>query len=131
MSEMDICTCMIQLAGDSRTIVHRDRHNPLTYPEVNLMMFMHGDRYVTDIKVIDTIETDNSTELENLRVKYGKQAEEAFPGQRPRLPLKAPDDIPRVELPPIEPYTPENHKETTPEDAHNSPARRRKPMKVG
>lgn len=130
MSKMDICTCMITLAGDSRTKVFRGPNNPMTYPEVNLMMFMHGDRYVTDIKVIRETEMDNATELDRLRVKYGSVAYEAFPGQRPKLPFEAPDDIPRDLIPEPETPEPEPEEEVVEEGAHTSPARRRRPAKV-
>ncbi len=125
MSKMDICTCKITLGGDGRQVVFRGPTNPITYPEVNLRMYMHGDRYVEDIKVIKTVETTNQAELENLRVKYGDSARAAFPGQRPRLPLEAPDDIPRE---PVETLEDVFAAEPVPEDTENSPAqRRRKP----
>jgi hypothetical protein len=128
MSKMDICTCAITLSGDGRTVVVRGPTNPMTYPEVNLMMFTHGDRYVSDIKVIKTVDTDNATELQNLRIKYGKAMKEAFPGQRPRLPLEAPDDIPREILPEGDVLLPDTSNLIS--DAENSPAKRRRPAKA-
>lgn len=129
MSKMDICTCKITLNGDSRQVIYRGPTNPMTYPEVNLMMFLHGDRYVTDIKVIKTVETDNQSELHNLRVKYGDATHEAFPGQRPRLPLEAPDDIPREILPDEEVHDSGPAEELVPGEQH-TPHKRRRPAKV-
>ena len=107
--KVDICTCMIQLAGDARTIVARGPGNPLSYPAVNLMMHMHGERYITDVKVIDSVDRTNAEELENLRVKYGSAAVgEAFPGRAPRLPFIAPDDVPRDGAAPAREAPPEN-----------------------
>ena len=128
MPKMDICTCMITLAGDARQKIYRGPTNPMSYPEVNLMMFMHGDRYVEDIKVIQTVETTNQAELENIRVKYGAVAREAFPGQRPRLPLEAPDDIPR-EIMSDEDILTEGAAPEVPE-GETAPAKRRRPAKV-
>jgi len=137
------------LSGDNRTIIVRGPTRPMSWPEVNLMMHMHGERYVTDLKVVGEVETDNSQELENLRVTYGKIAHEAFPGSRPKLPMEAPDDIPRDivldefgEL--LDPYSQPYHAaepiksegmqktnyRKAAENEHGSPARRRKPAKV-
>ena len=121
---------MITLAGDGRQVIFRGPTNPMTYPEVNLMMFVHGDRYVNDIKVIGTRETTNSEELQDLRIKYGKSAHEAFPGQRPRLPLQAPDDIPRDIEPEFDPLASAPEKETVAAGEEAAPARRRKPRKI-
>ena len=128
MSKMDICTCKITLSGDKRQVVYRGPTKPMTYPEVNLMMFLHGDRFVEDVKVIKTVDTTNQAELEALRVKYGAQAREAFPGSRPRLPLEAPDDIPRDYIVEDD-IVPEIAAEPVPE-GHTSPAKRRRPAKV-
>ena len=103
MSKMDICTCMITLSGDKRTVVYRGPTNPMTYPEINYMMFAHGERSVSDIKVIKQVETTNQEELQKLRLKYGDPFNEAFPGSRPKLPFEAPDDVPRDILPDPEP----------------------------
>ena len=123
MSKMDICSCMITLKGDKRTVVYRGPTNPLTYPEVNLMMFMHGERFVTEIKVIKEVETTNTEELQNLRSKYGEVVTEAFPGGRPSLPLTAPHDIPREIIPEPEPELADAMADGDDED----PVRRRKP----
>ena len=123
MSKMDICSCMITLKGDKRTVVYRGPTNPLTYPEVNLMMFMHGERFVTEIKVIKEVETTNTEELQNLRSKYGEVVTEAFPGGRPSLPLTAPHDIPREIIP--EPELAEAMADEA--DGDEDPVRRRKP----
>lgn len=130
MQKMDICTCKITLGGDNRQVVFRGPTRPMTYPEVDLMRYMHGDRFVTDVVVIKTVETTNSAELEALRTKYGKTAREAFPGTRPRLPLEAPADVPRdyiIDEPVSEAAGPA---EPVPEEGHSSPAKRPRPAKV-
>lgn len=123
MSKMDICTCMVTLAGDARTVVARGVTNPMSYPEVDIMRFIHGDRAVNDVKVIKTVQTTNANELASIRLKYGAQAKEAFPGQRPRLPLEAPDDVERAYLPDVE-LTVDAAPEI-PEVGEISPAKRR------
>lgn len=130
MQKMDLCTCKITLGGDARQVVFRDKTRPMTYPEVDLMRYMHGDRFVNDVTVIKTVETTNAAEVEALRVKYGKVAREAFPGSRPRLPLEAPGDVPRdyiLDEPVGETAGPA---EPVAEEGHTSPAKRPRPAKV-
>ena len=95
MSKLDICTCTIRL--DDRTTVVRGITNPMNYVEVEMSLFQFGERAISDLNVIGYREKDNSEVLENLRIKYGAQlVAKAFPGQRPRLPMEAPDDIPHA-----------------------------------
>lgn len=90
----DICTAMIQL--NEYTVVARTESNPIGYAEIEVLRFTIGERAVFDIEVIRTEETTNADVLESLRLKFGRdKINEAFPGTRPRLPLEAPDDVPR------------------------------------
>ena len=130
MQKMDLCTCKITLGGDRRQVVFRGPLRPMTYPEIDLMRYMHGDRYVEDVVVIKTVETTNAAEVEALRTKYGKSAREAFPGTRPRLPLEAPGDVPRNYI--LDEPVGENAgpAEPVPEEGYSSPAKRTRAVKV-
>ena len=95
--KMDMCSAMVALHGDKRTIVARGKNNPLSYPEIELIITAHGDRSVTDVKVIQTVDADHDAEIQRLKYKYKNQAfQNCYPGARPRLPMTAPDDIPRA-----------------------------------
>lgn len=92
MAELDIAHAKVRL--DDYTVVYRGETNPLNWVEIEYLWFVHGERALSDIVVVDTIEAENMEVLENLRLKYGaKDVSKAFPGQRPRLPMKAPDEF--------------------------------------
>lgn len=93
--------CMVLLGGDSenQTIVHRNEDSPVTYPEMLVLQYLHGDEAVTDVYELpgDPIERDNSEELDRLRVTYGAKAiTDVFPGAKPRLPARDNRVKPRV-----------------------------------
>lgn len=95
MPKMNIAHAKVTL--DDYTVVSRGETNPLNWAEVELLWFQHGERAVSDIVVVDTVEANNAEVLEELRIKYGAKAiAKAFPGQRPRLPLLAPDEYKRA-----------------------------------
>lgn len=98
MSEISICTCTVALAGDITTTVHRGPSRPVTWPEVEVLMDIHGEDAITDIEVIGTDDTTNAAEYERLTLKYGQDVTaKLFPGKRPAILLKAPDHIPRAD----------------------------------
>lgn len=101
MPKLDICTALVQL--NEYTVISRSETKPLNYAEVELLRFTLGERAIMDLKVIETVETTNQDVLDRLRERYGKDTvAEAFPGTRPRLPMEAPDDVPRVGAEPLE-----------------------------
>lgn len=94
MSEISICTCNVRLSGDIRNVVHRGVSRPVTWPEVEVLMHIHGTDAVHDIEVVDKGDTTIQEEFERLTMRYGvKVTRELFPGKRPAMQLKAPSDI--------------------------------------
>ena len=49
MQKMQYCTCRINLAGQNYHIVDIDEFNPVTWPEMQVLMALHGDENVMDI----------------------------------------------------------------------------------
>jgi len=95
MPNLDICTCKVAI--NEKTVVYRGENNPLNYAEVELLRFTLGERAISDLVVIRTEDRTNQDVLQALRLKYGnRQVGEAFPGTRPRLPMEAPADEPRL-----------------------------------
>jgi hypothetical protein len=87
MPEFQLLRCEIALAGDLGNTVVRHRGNPITYPELELIQFMHGDEAVFDIHVVGTCEMSNDQMLDRLRVIYREDDVKAvFSGAKPRLP---------------------------------------------
>lgn len=71
-------------------------------------MYIHGETAVDDVTVIDKGNTTIAEEFERLTLRYGKDVTRTlFPGKRPAMQLKAPQDIPRakVETPAADPFS--------------------------
>jgi hypothetical protein len=79
--------CMVALAGDEGNIVHRSQDTPVTYPELLVLQYVHGDDAVSDVHMLGEEERDNGSELDRLRRTYNAAAvKDVFPGASPRLP---------------------------------------------
>jgi hypothetical protein len=95
MQKQDLCTANIQI--NEYTVVHRPPEDPVSYAEIEYLRFVLGENAITDIVVVKSEETTNNDVLQTLRLKFGaSRFGEAFPGTRPRLPLEAPGDVPRM-----------------------------------
>lgn len=90
MADFQLLACRIMLAGSKDSVVYRGRHNPLSYPEVLIMQFLHGDDAVTEIEEVGTLDMSNNDLLHHLRLTYPMVAvSECFPGARPNLPVRS------------------------------------------
>lgn len=97
MSEISLCTCTVALNGDIRNVVARGASRPVTWPEVEVLMHIHGNDAVNDIEVVDKDDTTIAEEFDRLTMRYGKDVTNMlFPGKRPAMVLVAPDSIPRA-----------------------------------
>jgi hypothetical protein len=80
---------MVALAGDEQQVIHRGEDSPVTYPEMLLLAYTHGDDAVSDAFELGRVDRENSEELDRLRRVYGKQPVlDVFPGAKPRLPTQ-------------------------------------------
>ena len=87
MPEYQLLRCEIALAGDMGNVVVRHRHNPLTFPELLIAQYLHGEDAVYDIHVVGTCEMSNDEMLARLKFLFREEYVQAvFPGNRPRLP---------------------------------------------
>ena len=83
--------CEVALAGDKDHIVVLHRGNPIVFPELPILQFMHGEEAVTDIHVVGEWDTSNDDVLQRLNTKYRDEiVKQVFPGTRPRLPTGDP-----------------------------------------
>jgi len=110
MPAFHLLRCMIALGGDKDNIVYRDRSRPIVFPELSILMTLHGDDAVSDVHVVGTWEATNEEVLQRIRLIYGEEAvAAAYHGPRPRLPLSDPS-VPFCTLPVYKPrpVVPEN-----------------------
>ena len=67
--QFQLLTCHVALAGDITQVVHRHAHAPVTYPELIVLQFLHGETAVTEI--FDCGRTEDRTaaeEIQRLRI---------------------------------------------------------------
>lgn len=111
MPVTSLVSCSIALAGDVRSIAHRDKYRPVTWPEVDVLRAVHGKDSIPleGITVVGERMIDVQEEFERLSARYGRElVAKLFPGAYPQMVLVAPDDI-RRDLPAPEPEPePEN-----------------------
>jgi hypothetical protein len=82
------CTCRINLSGQNCHIITYDQHNAVSWPEVQVLMALHGDENVMDIMPISIGEVWVGQEKDRLIGLYGRRVVEAcFPGRTPRMEL--------------------------------------------
>lgn len=87
MPEFQLLRCSVALGGDIGNTVVRGRGNPITYPELEVIQFIHGDDAVHDVHVIGTCEMSNDDMLDRLKFIYRDEDVKAvFTGAKPRLP---------------------------------------------
>ncbi len=88
---MHYCTAKIRLSGDLRNVVSRGHHNPISWPEIEILRVLHGDDSVIDVTPFVRVEQSVKDEKERLRFKYGNDVvEQVFPGRNPQMELEAP-----------------------------------------
>ncbi len=89
---MHFCTGYVSIAGDAQQIVFRGHYNPISWPETEVIRFVHGDDAVNDVHVFADVEQSAPAEKERLRLIYGDEPlKEVFPGRNPQMPMHAPD----------------------------------------
>ncbi|MEY9184698.1 hypothetical protein ABIG06_006246 [Bradyrhizobium sp. USDA 326] len=100
MAKIHHCTCRINLSGQNLHIVHFDQFNTLTWPEVQVLMALHGEENVMNVMPVMIDDVSPSAEKERLAAKYGARiVEQCYPGRAFRMQLMMTDDdaLPHVE----------------------------------
>lgn len=93
---MHFCVCQVRLNGDMLNVVPRGEFNPVSWPEVEVLRFLHGNESVIDVKAFVKVTQSAKDEKERLRNIYGSPViEEVFPGRNPQMEL----DMPGAKLP--------------------------------
>jgi hypothetical protein len=88
MAKIQYCTCRINLSGQNCHIVSFDQYKPVTWPEVQVLMQLHGEENVMDVMPISIAEVNPALEKERLRQLYGfRVVESVFPGRAFRMEL--------------------------------------------
>jgi hypothetical protein len=93
--KMHYCTCRINLGGQGFTIHEILATEPMSWPEIQVMMALHHEENIYDIKPIAIAETDPVTEKRRLAAKYQRTpmvVEQVFPGRQPQMEMLMPGE---------------------------------------
>lgn len=96
------CTAKIVLGQDPNNINVRGPHEAVSWPEVMVLMAIHGQDAVSDVEPVRIAHTTVREELERLRGIYGGAVERVFPAARPNMEWLVPghEDFKPPEAPP-------------------------------
>jgi hypothetical protein len=92
---MHWCTAWINQAGQGIHIFEVLYTRPMSWPELQLLMEIHGQENIYDIKPIAISDTDPASEKRRLIGKYdtkGALIEQTFPGRDPNMKLLVPGE---------------------------------------
>lgn len=82
---MHFCMAQVAIAGDNQQIVHRGLYTPVSWPELEVLRFLHGEDAVTDIKPFARVDQNQRDERDRLVQIYGlKPVSDCFPGRSTR-----------------------------------------------
>jgi hypothetical protein len=89
---MHFCTAIVSIAGDHDNTVLRGHFNPVSWPETEILRFVHGADAVSDVRVFVDVPQTSADEKARLVSIYGAEpVKEIFPGKNPQMSMTAPD----------------------------------------
>lgn len=86
--KFQLLSCDIALGGDILNVVSRHAFIPVTYPEMLVLKYLHGENAVTNIFDVGYVEREERAEYARLVETYKSEviSEKLFPGAGTRLP---------------------------------------------
>ncbi len=89
MAEFQLLSADIALGGDMMNVVHRDEFEPITYPEMIVLQYLHGEAAVQNVVAVGRIERDEREEFVRLVETYGEDVKtKIFPGAGASIPTE-------------------------------------------
>jgi hypothetical protein len=90
---MDYVTAKIALAGDQQHIMFRGPDRPVSWPEVRVLQYLHGEDSVFDCDFVRSEPSSAQTEKMRLLGVYGAEVvNNIYPGARPMIEMDFPGD---------------------------------------
>jgi hypothetical protein len=87
MSVFQLLACDVALGGDILNVVARHEFTPVTYPEMLVLRFIHGETSVTNVFDVGYVDRAEGEEKKRLSETYGDALmKKLFPGAAVRLP---------------------------------------------
>jgi hypothetical protein len=88
---MHFCKAKIQIGGDKNNAAVRTEFDPVSWPEIELLMMIHGDESITEVIPFVVMEQGPKDEKERLAAIYGGTAVTEAWGRRNPPEMEAPD----------------------------------------
>lgn len=79
--KMHWCTARVNLSGQNCHTVSFSPQDAISWPEVQILIALHGEENVFDVKPVSIAEVNSRMEKERLWAKYGQITERVFPGR--------------------------------------------------
>jgi hypothetical protein len=79
---MHFCTAKVSIGGDMQNVMARDFYSPVSWPEVEVLRYIHGDSAVDEIMPFVEVPQTGKAERERLRLIYGEEPLQALWGGR-------------------------------------------------
>lgn len=90
---MDYVTAKIMLGGDTGQVLHRGLDRPVSWPEVAVIQYLHGEESVFDCEFVHEEKSSAVAEKMRLISIYGEEPVNlVYPGRRPQMDGKFPGD---------------------------------------
>lgn len=94
-------TARVNLSGQNFYVYHYLDHEPISWPEAQVMMALHGEENVYEVKPCRVGDSAPTAEKNRLLSKYAREVvEQVFPGRSPRMEMCMPghtEDQPRAD----------------------------------
>ena len=92
---MHFCTAKIALGGDDRNIMTRDRFSPVSWPELDILRFLHGEQSISEVSPFVRVNQNGREERARLALIYGEGPPQAcWGGRNAPAELEAPGEVP-------------------------------------
>jgi hypothetical protein len=90
---MDYVTAFINLGGDAQNVMYRGADRPVSWPEVIVLQFLHGEDSVYNCEFVSSEPTTPQREKQRLTAIYGAEhVNNLYPGARPLMEMDFPGD---------------------------------------
>jgi len=89
---MHFCKANIALGGDDRNVVIRTEHNPVSWPEIEILRLLHGGQSITEVQPFAKVHQSARAERDRLARMYGDEVcATAWGGRSAPSEMEAPD----------------------------------------
>jgi hypothetical protein len=69
---MHFCKARIAISGDSGNVYYANEYDPVSWPEILIMQFVHGSDSVDEVTPFVSVEQSSRNERQRLAEKYGE-----------------------------------------------------------